>query len=87
MYEHTLSKAPKFKKHVVVKHFSGAKVDDMKHYIQPAQEKSPAQIIFYIGINALATNKDSNKVAKEIVQFSKSAKNKVAISGLVPRKY
>ena len=61
----------------------------MKHYIQPTQEKWPAQIILYVGTNALATNKDSNKVAKEIVQFSKSAKNgknKVAISGLVPRK-
>ena len=60
-YGHTLSKAAKFKKHVVVKHFSGARVDDMKHDMKPTQVKSPAQIIFDIGTNALVTNKDFNK--------------------------
>ena len=29
LYENTISKAAKFKKHIVVKHFSGAKVDNM----------------------------------------------------------
>ena len=53
------------------------------------QEKSPAQIIFHIDTNNLVTNKDSNEIANEIVQLTKSAKtdkNKVAISSLAPRK-
>ena len=56
----------------------------MKHYMKPTQEKSPTQKIFYIGIN-LVTNKDSNELAKEILQLTKSAKTdktKVAISSL-----
>ena len=77
------------KKHVVVKHFSDAKVDDMKNYIKPTQEKLPAQIIFHIEINDLVTDKNSNEMANEIVQLAKSAKtnkNKVAISSLTTRK-
>ena len=35
LYENTISKAAKFKKHIVVKHFSGAKVDNMKHETYP----------------------------------------------------
>ena len=45
VYGNVISKATKFKKHVLVKHFSGAKVGDMKHYVKPTQEKSPAQIV------------------------------------------
>ena len=59
----------------------GAKVDDMKHYMEPTQEKSPAQIIFHIGANSLVTNKDTNETANKIVQLAKSAKtdkNKLA---------
>ena len=77
------------KKHVVVKHFSGAKVEDRKHYMKPTQEKSPAQIIFYIVTNHLVTKKEFNEIGNEIIQLAKSAKtdkNKVAISSLVPRK-
>ena len=73
-YWNTISKATKFKKHVIVKYFSGAKVDNMKHYMKPTQEKSPAQIIFHVGTNDLVTNKDSNEIANEIVQLAKCAK-------------
>ena len=31
-----------FKGRIVVKHFSGAKVDNMKQYTKPTQEKSSA---------------------------------------------
>ena len=51
-----ISKATKFKKHAIVKHFSDAKVDDMKHCMKVTQEKSPAQIIFRIGTKRLVTN-------------------------------
>ena len=57
---HTIWKAAKCKEDAVVKHFSGAKVDDMKHDMKPTQERSPAQIIFRIGSNDLVTKKDSN---------------------------
>ena len=70
VYEHTISKAAKFKnckKHVVAKYFSVAKVHDMKHYMKPTREKSPAQITFHIETNDLVTNKDSNEIANEIV--------------------
>ena len=61
----------------------------MKHYMKPTQGKSPTQIIFPVGTNDLATNKDSNEIANEIVELVKSVKtdnNKVVISSLVPRK-
>ena len=38
------TKSVKHKKHFVVKYFSGAKFEDMKHYVKPAQEKQPVQI-------------------------------------------
>ena len=56
-----------FKKHVVVKHFCGTKVGDIKHYMKPTQEKSPVQITFNIGTNDMATNKDSKEIANKIV--------------------
>ena len=43
----------KHRKRVGVKHFSGAKVDDMKYYVKPTQVKQPAQIIVHIGTNDL----------------------------------
>ena len=66
VYGNVISKATKLKKHVVVKHFSGAKVDDMKHYMKPTQEKLPAHIIFHIGTNDLVTNKDSNEMQTKL---------------------
>ena len=66
VYGNTISKATKFKKHVLVKHFSGAKVDNMKYYMKLFQEKPPAQKIFHIGTNDLVTNKDSNEIATKL---------------------
>ena len=89
VYQNIISNATKFKKYVVVKHFSVAKADDMKHYMKRTQEKSSAPIIFHIGTNDLTTKKDFNEIANEIVQFTISTKidkNKVAISSLVLRK-
>ena len=91
VYGNTISKATKFKKHIVVKHFSGAKVDDMKHYMkhETYSRKITCSNNFHTGTNDLVTNKDSNEIANKIVELAKSAKtdkNKVAISSLVPRK-
>ena len=35
VYGNAITKSIKFKKHAVVKHFSGAKIKDMKHYVKP----------------------------------------------------
>ena len=67
VYGNTIWKATKFKKHVVVKHLAGAKVDDVKHLMKSTQEKSPAQIICYIGTNYLVTNKESKEIENKIV--------------------
>ena len=37
VYGNVIAKSIKHKKHVVVKHFSGAKIKDMKHYARPTQ--------------------------------------------------
>ena len=89
VYGNAITKWVKHRKHVVVKHFSGAKIDDMKHYVKPMQEKQPAQIIVHIGTNDLSSNKNSDKIADEIVNFTKSNKtdeNIIVISSIVPRK-
>ena len=77
--------ATKFKKQIGVKHFSDAKVDDMKHYMKPTHKKSLTQIIFHFGTNNLVNNKDSNEIAN-VVKSAKTGKNKVAILSLVLRK-
>ena len=89
VYGNAITKWVKHRKHVVVKHFSGAKIDDMKHYVKPTQEKQPAQIIVHIGTNDLSSNKNSDEIADEIVNFAKSIKtdeNSIVISSIVPRK-
>ena len=89
VYGNAITKWVKHRKHVVVKHFSGAKIDDMKHYVKPKQEKQPAQVIVHIGRNNLSSNKNSDEIADEIVNFAKSIKtdeNNVVISSIVPRK-
>ena len=86
MYENSILKVAKFKKHTSL---PGAKLDDMKHYMKPTRQKPLAQIIFNIGTNDLATNKDFHEIANEIVQLGKSAKtdkSNLAILSLVPRK-
>ena len=40
VYGNAITKSIKHKKHVVVKHLPGAKIEDMKHYVKPTQEKS-----------------------------------------------
>ena len=46
VYGNTISKATKFKKHIVVKHFSGAKLDDIKHYMKPTQKNILGQTVW-----------------------------------------
>ena len=41
VYGNAITKSIKHKKHDVLKHFSGPKMEDMKHYVIPTQEKQP----------------------------------------------
>ena len=41
VYDTAITKSIKHKKHVVVKHFSGTKIEDMKHYVKLTQDKLP----------------------------------------------
>ena len=89
VYGNAITKWVKHREHVVVKHFSGAKIDDMKHFVKLTQEKQPAQIIVHIGTNDLSSNKNSGEIADEIVNFAKSIKadeNNIVISSIAPRK-
>ena len=74
----------------MVKQFSGTKIENMKHYVKPRQEKQPAQIIkIHVGTNDLPDNQNSDEIANEIVEFAnsiKTSKNNVIVSNIVSRK-
>ena len=89
VYGNSITKSEKHKKYVVVRHFSGAKIEDIKHYVKPIQEKQLVQIIIHIGTNDLQGNKHSDEIANEIVEFAnsiKTSKNNVVVSSIVSRK-
>ena len=72
-----------------VKAFSGATVNDMKHYCKPTVESKPDAVILHVGTNDLR-NKNQSEVmlAQEIVSLAASIqkeKSDVTISGLVGR--
>ena len=73
VYDNAITKSIKHKKHVVVKDFPGAKIEDMKH-VKPMHEKQAAQIIIHVGTNNLLGNKNSDDIAKETVGFANLAK-------------
>ena len=73
VYDNAITKSIKHKKHVVVKDFPGAKIEDMKH-VKPIHEKQAAQIIIHVGTNNLLGNKNSDDIAKETVGFANLAK-------------
>ena len=56
VYGNAITKSIKHKKHVV-KHLSGAKIEDMNNYVKPTQEKQPPQIIIHVSTNGLPGTK------------------------------
>ena len=44
----------------------------MKHYVKPAQEKNPAQIIIHVGTNDLPGNENSDEIANKIAELANS---------------
>ena len=88
-YGNAITKSIKHKKYVVVKHFSGAKIKDIKHYVKPTQEEQPAQIIIHVGTNYLSGNKNSDEIGNKIVEFANSIKtieNNVVVSSIASGK-
>ena len=74
---------------VVVKHFSGSTAEDMKTYIQPPLKRDPDRIIIHVGTNDLRSNQDPVTIAKniiDIVKSSKTNKNEILLSSIVPRR-
>ena len=59
----------------MVKHFSGTKIEGMKH-VKSTQEKQHAQIIIHIGTNDLLGNKNADKIANENSRIHKFNQNK-----------
>ena len=74
MIQTMITKSVKHQKHVVVKHFSGAKIADMNHYKKLTQEKSPAGIIIHVGANDLSSDKEPKDIANNIMQPAKQVK-------------
>ena len=61
---------------------------DMNHYKKPTREKSPAEIIIYVGTNDLYSVKELKDIAKNCMQLAKSVKidaNKAVVSSILPR--
>ena len=48
----------KHQKHVIAKHFSGAKIADKNRCKKSILEKSPAEIIIHVGINDISSDKE-----------------------------
>ena len=74
VYRNIITKSVKHQKHVVVKHFSGAKIADRNHYKKSTQEKSPRGIIIHIRTNDLSSDKEPMDIANHIMQLAKSVK-------------
>ena len=75
---------------VVVKSFSGATTSCMDHYLVPAMEKKPDNVILHVGTNDLKSVDTANKIAGRIIDMAvkcitKFSINRVVVSGIVTR--
>ena len=62
VYGNIITRSVKNQKHIVVKHFSGAKIADTNHYKKPTQEKPPAEIIIHVGTNDLSCDNEPKDI-------------------------
>ena len=77
VYGNDITKSLKKKNHhVIVKSFSGAKVDQMTDYIQPTLRSAPDQVILHYGTCSLK-NLEEDAIANEIVSLGTLAKSKI----------
>ena len=76
------------KNKAVVKHFSGAKLKDVKSYIIPTFEQNLERIIIHSGTNDLKSDSSLEEIARDIINLTASCKtqtNKVILSSIVRR--
>ena len=76
VYGNAITKSIKHKKHVVLKHFSGTKIEDMKHYVKPTQEKQPSQIIIHAVTNGLSGQQKLRENIQRNCRIRKFSQNK-----------
>lgn len=74
---------------VVVKSFSGAKIECMNHYIVPTLKLKPDVVVLHCGTNDLKS-KQPEEISENIIDLAKSVSQisestGVIISGIVPR--
>ena len=77
------------RKNVLVRTFPGAKVMDMKHYVQPALSTSPETLVLHVGTNDLS-QKSVQEVLQDLTSLGQSIctdspKTKLVISGIIKR--
>ena len=73
---------------IVVRSFSGAKVRQMKHYAQPAEEDNQSRYIIHVSTNDVKENKFALDITDKITSLDRSSKkdnNEVTVSGICPR--
>ena len=61
VYRNNITKSMKHKKHVVVKHFSGAKTDDMYHYTKPTQKNHQQKLQYMLAQTTYSVKKNLKK--------------------------
>lgn len=72
-----VTKSVKYKKHVTIKHFSDAKINNMKHYVKSTQEKKTCGNNFSFWYQWLTGNKNSEEITNEIEELANSIKASV----------
>ena len=66
-------------KRVIIRTFSGATIEDMKHYVEPTLKRSPKAIIVHAGTNNIPRDRPEEIVSKL------NSKCQVIISSLITR--
>jgi lysophospholipase L1-like esterase len=75
-------------KRVIIRTFSGATIEDMKHYVEPTLKRSPKAIIVHAGTNNIPRDRPEEIVSKlnDLGQhIEQNSKCRVIISSLITR--
>ena len=74
---------------IIVKSFSGATTNCMRHHLLPTLNTNPNHVIIHAGTNDLSSNKTASEIADDVIELavlsSKQVKDTIAISSLVIR--
>lgn len=72
---------------VIVKPFSGAKIDAMNHHVIPSLNQKPNRVILHVGTNDIPSKKTHHQICNDILSLAlkMSDKTNVIISGIIER--